>query len=89
MDEILVAIQEAANTIATPNWADKLSALLSLLAIFAAGIVAWRQNKISREQTEISKQQMSIADKQNKIALFEKSSKYMIFFLPVTQVLKF
>lgn len=79
MDELLVAIQGAANTIAAPNWADKLSVLLSLLAIFAASIVAWRQNKISREQTEISKkqteisqEQVSIADKQNRIALFEK-----------------
>ena len=72
MDELLIAIQNVANTIATPNWADKLSVLLSLLAIFAAGIVAWRQNKISREQTEISRKQTDIADKQNKIALFEK-----------------
>ena len=38
---------------------------MSFLAIIAAGIVAWRQN-------EIMKQQISIADKQNKIALFEK-----------------
>lgn len=38
---------------------------MSLLAIIAAGIVAWRQNEISRKQTDI-------ADKQNKIALFEK-----------------
>lgn len=37
----------------------------SILAILAAGIVAWRQNEISRKQTDI-------ADKQNKIALFEK-----------------
>lgn len=72
MDELLVAIQEAANTIAAPNCADKLSVLLSLLAILAAGFVAWRQNKISREQTEISKRQTEIADRQNKIALFEK-----------------
>lgn len=46
--------------------------LMSLLAIIAAGIVAWRQNEISREQNEISKKQADIADKQNKIALFEK-----------------
>lgn len=79
MDEILVAIQEAANTIAAPNCADKLSVFLSFLAILAAGFVAWRQNKISREQTEISKkqteisqEQVAIADKQNRIALFEK-----------------
>ena len=65
MEEILAAIQDAANTIATPNCADKLSVLLSLLAIFVAGFVAWRQNEISRKQTDI-------ADKQNKIALFER-----------------
>lgn len=65
MDEILVAIQNAANTIAAPNWADILSVCFSLAAVFVACIVAWRQNEISRKQTEI-------ADKQNRIALFEK-----------------
>lgn len=63
--EILDAIQKAAETIATPNWADILSVVLSLLAVTVAGVVAWKQSKISREQA-------SIADKQNKIALFEK-----------------
>ena len=65
MDEILIAIQEAANTIAAPNWADILSVCFSLAAVFVAGVVACKQNKISREQA-------SIADKQNKIALFEE-----------------
>lgn len=65
MDEILVAIQEAANTIATPNWADIISVCFSLFAIIVAGIVGWRQNKIVLKQAEISEQQ-------NKIALFEK-----------------
>lgn len=65
MDELLVAIQEAAKTIAAPNWADIVSVGFSLLAVIVAGIVAWRQNEISRKQT-------SIADKQNRIALFEK-----------------
>ena len=65
MDEIVVAIQNAANTIATPNWADIMSVCFSLAAVVVACIVAWRQNEISRKQTDI-------ADKQNKIALFEK-----------------
>lgn len=65
MDEILVAIQNAANTIATPNWADIAGVFVSLAALFVAGFVAWRQNEISRKQTDI-------ADKQNKIAMFEK-----------------
>lgn len=65
MDEIVVAIQNAANTIATPNWADIMSVCFSLAAVIVACIVAWRQNEISRKQT-------SIADKQNRIALFEK-----------------
>ena len=72
MEEILVAIQEAANTIATPNWADIMSACCSLLAVFVACFVAKRQNEISRKQTEILGLQTSIADKQNRIALFEK-----------------
>lgn len=65
MDEILVAIQDAANTIAAPNWADILGVCFSLGAVIVACLVAWRQNEISRKQTDI-------ADKQNKIALFEK-----------------
>ena len=65
MDELLVTIQDAANTIATPNWADIMSVVFSLLAIIVAGFVAWRQNEISRKQSDI-------ADKQNRIALFEK-----------------
>lgn len=64
MEEILEAIKEAANTIATPNWADIVGVCFSLLAIVVAGFVAWRQNEISRKQT-------AIADKQNKINLFE------------------
>lgn len=79
MDELLIAIQNAANTIATPNWADIMGVCLSLLAVIVACFVAWRQNeilikqiKISMKQNEISKKQASIADKQNRIALFEK-----------------
>lgn len=64
-EEILVAIQRAAETIATPNWADIASVGLSLLAVIVAGFVARRQNKISKQQADISEQQ-------NKIALFEK-----------------
>lgn len=63
MEEIFVEIQKAADTIATPNWADELSLLLSLLAIAVAGYVAWKQAKISEQQ--------------NKIALFEK--RYVVY----------
>lgn len=65
MDEILVAIQEAADTIAAPNWADIMGVCFSLTAVVVACIVAWRQNKIVLKQAEI-------AEQQNKIELFEK-----------------
>lgn len=65
MDELFVAIQEAANTIAAPNWADKMAAFCSLFAVVVAGIIACKQNKISEKQT-------NIAENQNKIALFEE-----------------
>ena len=65
MNELLIAIQNAANTIAAPNWAAIMSVCFSLLAIIVAGFVAWKQIEISRKQSDI-------ADKQNKIALFEK-----------------
>ena len=81
MDELLVAIQNAANTIAAPNWADIMSACFSLFAIIVAGFVAWKQIEISRKQTDI-------ADRQNKIALFEKGLKFMIFLNLADQVLK-
>lgn len=64
-EEILAAIQKAAETIATPNWADIASVGLSLLAVVVAGFVAWKQNAISLKQAEI-------AEQQNKIVLFEK-----------------
>lgn len=75
-DEILAAIQEAAKTIATPNWADKLSVILSFLAIVvAAGVavyVAKKQNEIAKKQNEISQKQAEIAEQQNKISLLEE-----------------
>lgn len=71
-EEILAAIQKAAETIATPNWADIASVGLSLLAVVVAGFVAWKQIGIARSQNIISKMQTQIADKQNQIALFEK-----------------
>ena len=53
-EEILAAIQQAAETIAAPNWADKLALLVSFLAILvAAGVavyVAKKQNGISEKQ---------------------------------------
>ena len=65
MDELFVTIQEAANTIAAPNWADIMAAFCSLFAVVVAGIIACKQNKISEKQT-------NIAENQNKIALFEE-----------------
>lgn len=89
MDELLVAIQDAANAIATPNWADIMGVFLSLFAIIVAGFVAWRQNEISRKQTEILKKQTSISDKQNRIALFEKRFEiYNILWICVVSVHK-
>ena len=55
MDKLLAAIQNAANTIATPNWADIMGTFCSLIDGAVAGIIACKQNKISREQTEISR----------------------------------
>ena len=67
MEDMLLKIENianaAANTIASPNWADKLSLLLSLAAIIVAGYVALKQAKISEQQ--------------NKIALFEK--RYVVY----------
>ena len=57
-EKILAAIQKAADTIATPNWADKWAVILSALAIIAATTVAFQQVKIQEQQ--------------NKIALFEE-----------------
>lgn len=74
-EEILVAIQNAAETIATPNWADIASVGLSLLAVVVAGFVAWKQVKIAKKQNEIAEKQAGIAGQQNRIALFEKRYK--------------
>jgi len=78
-EEIIVAIDKAANTIAAPNWADKasviisiISAIISFAAVVVAGFVAWKQIGIAKKQNEIAETQANIADKQNKIALFEK-----------------
>ena len=72
MDDLFLAIRDAANTIAAPSWADIVGVFVSLAALFVAGFVAWRQNIILKRQTEIMSTQTSIADNQNKIALFEK-----------------
>lgn len=85
-EEIFAAIQKAAETIAAPNWTDKvsvvisiISALISLIAVIVAGYVAWKQygitkkqNEISQKQTEMAEKQTDIAAQQNRIALFEK-----------------
>lgn len=71
-EEILVALQKAAETTAAPNWADKLSVVISLLAVIVAGFVAWKQYGITKKQNELSEQQAKIMDQQNKIAVFDK-----------------
>lgn len=74
--EILAAIQKAADTIATPNWAAIASVVISFLAVIVAtGVaiyVAKKQNKITEKQTEIALKQAEIAEQQNKIALFQE-----------------
>ena len=72
MDELLVAIQNAANTIAAPNWAAIISAIFSFVAIIVAGVVAWKQNKIAENQDKLVERQIGISEQQNRIALFEK-----------------
>ncbi len=71
-EEIIAAISEAANTIASPNWAATLSAIASIGAVIAAILIAFKQVKIATRQNEIAKKQAEISDQQNKIALFEK-----------------
>lgn len=71
-EEILAAIQKAAETIATPNWAAWLSAVATVGTLVVAVIVAIMQYIIYKKQNEIAKKQTDISDKQNKIALFEK-----------------
>ena len=85
-EEILAAIQKAAETIATPNCADKvsvvisiISALISLVAVIVAGYVAWKQygitkkqNEITKKQNEIAFKQVELADQQNRISLFRE-----------------
>lgn len=70
-EEILAAIQNAAETIAEPNWADILSVVISLLAVVVAGFVAWKQIEITREQTKITNKQAEISKEQNRISLLE------------------
>lgn len=78
-EEILAAIQKAADTIATPNLAAWLSAGAALVAVAVAIVVAVmqikiarKQNKIISKQTKISNRQVEISNRQNQIALFEK-----------------
>lgn len=72
MNELYTEIQNAANIIAAPNWADKLSAMAASIAVIVAVIVALRQNKILKQQNEIAIKQAEIAEEQNKIALFDR-----------------
>ena len=66
-EEIIVAIHEAAKTIATPNWADILSVIVALGAVVVAVIIAFKQNKIAKQQNELVKQQNVFAEQQNQI----------------------
>lgn len=77
MNELYAEMQNVANIVAAPNWADKLSALAAIIAVIVAVIVALRQNKILEQQNEIAIKQAEIAEQQNKIALFEK--KYELY----------
>lgn len=86
MEDLYVEIQNAADKIASPNWAAQMSAITSLFAVvFALAamivtiIVARKQNKIAeqqnsvaQEQAKISQKQAEITEQQNRIALFEK-----------------
>lgn len=71
-EEILAAIQEAAKTIATPNWATVISAIASVGAVISAVVIAIKQVGISNKQSKIAQNQAEISDQQNRIALFEK-----------------
>ena len=62
MNELYTEIQNAANIVAAPNWADKLSALAAIIAVIVAVIVALRQNKILKQQNEIAIKQAEIAE---------------------------
>ena len=86
MDELYVVIQDAANKIATPNWAARWSVYITAITGGIAFItmlvtitisrrqikIAKQQNSIALEQAKFSKLQAEITEKQNKIALFEK-----------------
>lgn len=71
-EEILAAIQRAADTIAKPNCTAWLSALAALGAVAVAIIVAVKQNNIAKKQNKIVLKQAEISEQQNRIALFDK-----------------
>lgn len=64
MEELFIAIREAAITIATPNWATALSGAASFGAILVAIVVAFTQNKIAKEQSGIMQKQTEIVQEQ-------------------------
>lgn len=79
MDELILAIQDAVNMIASPNWVDISGAILSAVATAVTVFVAIIQFKILKKQTSILESQTTILEKQtfitynqNRIALFEK-----------------
>lgn len=79
MGELLLAIKDAADTIAAPNWAVAISAFAAVGTVLVAVLIALKQIKIAKEQNEITKKQNEIAQKQieiseqqNKIALFKE-----------------
>ena len=84
-EEILAAIQKAADTIATPNCAAWLSAIAALAAVAVAIIIAIKQNRIAKKQNEIARKQAEISEQQNRIALFEK--RYDIYY-EITKIIE-
>lgn len=68
MNELFTEIQNAAKMIASPNYADILSVILSSASIIISAIVAL---VIMHKQNNISKQQAKISEQQNNISLFK------------------
>ena len=74
MEDLYVEIQNAADKIASPNWAAQMSAITSLFAVvFALAamivtiIVARNQNKIAEQQNSVAQEQAKISQKQAEI----------------------
>lgn len=68
MNELIAEIKSAAQMIASPNCADRLSIILSLASIVIGAIVAL---VIMHKQNQIAKRQVEISEQQNSISLFD------------------